>query len=208
MAAIAALPEVTQVEFEVECPICLDFGSGSPWRILPCRHACHGACLIAWVKRAPRSTCPVCRGDVCCSETHLAAPPAMSNWVATAPAMHASEPVDGPAAHAIDTSTSDGVAEAADQHGSHQLHAAHGLYADEAAEGVAAGEVAEAPLDQDSPNVAWEVASERSAPAGAAVVDDECQREESQDQHVVSEVCAPALEHHKVELRGQEGSSH
>lgn len=55
-----------------ECCICLESSGGGggggdttsqSWRLLPCGHAFHRACISRWL--ATHETCPVCRSNVC-----------------------------------------------------------------------------------------------------------------------------------------------
>ncbi|KAK1303878.1 E3 ubiquitin-protein ligase RING1-like [Acorus calamus] len=63
-AAVAALEEVA-VEEEVQCPVCRENERArrdATMRRMPCTHAFHGECKLAWLKR--RNTCPVCRFEL------------------------------------------------------------------------------------------------------------------------------------------------
>ncbi|KAF5735146.1 hypothetical protein HS088_TW15G00646 [Tripterygium wilfordii] len=58
-----------QLEETAQCYICLvDYEEGDSLRILPCNHEFHGACIDKWLKEIHR-VCPLCRGDICKSES-------------------------------------------------------------------------------------------------------------------------------------------
>lgn len=44
------------------CAICFDVDTQHEWRILPCGHRFHPACVDEWIKKQ-RGTCPTCRQD-------------------------------------------------------------------------------------------------------------------------------------------------
>mmetsp|Transcript_56686 Transcript_56686/g.83193 ORF Transcript_56686/g.83193 Transcript_56686/m.83193 type:complete len:419 (-) Transcript_56686:798-2054(-) len=44
------------------CAICFDVDTQDQWRILPCGHRFHPACVDEWIKKQ-RGTCPTCRHD-------------------------------------------------------------------------------------------------------------------------------------------------
>ncbi|XP_038697079.1 uncharacterized protein LOC119993859 isoform X2 [Tripterygium wilfordii] len=58
-----------QLEETAQCYICLvEYEEGDSLRILPCNHEFHRACIDKWLKEIHR-VCPLCRGDICKSES-------------------------------------------------------------------------------------------------------------------------------------------
>ncbi|CAK9180023.1 unnamed protein product [Ilex paraguariensis] len=56
-------------EEAAQCYICLvEYEEGDSVRILPCHHEFHRTCIDKWLKEIHR-ICPLCRGDVCRSDT-------------------------------------------------------------------------------------------------------------------------------------------
>ncbi|KAL3498100.1 hypothetical protein ACH5RR_040832 [Cinchona calisaya] len=52
-----------------QCYICLvEYEEGDSVRILPCHHEYHKECIDRWLKEVHR-VCPLCRGDVCSSDS-------------------------------------------------------------------------------------------------------------------------------------------
>ncbi|OAY24276.1 uncharacterized protein LOC110605224 isoform X3 [Manihot esculenta] len=58
-----------QHEEAAQCYICLvEYEEGDSMRLLPCHHEFHRACIDKWLKEIHR-VCPLCRGDVCRSDS-------------------------------------------------------------------------------------------------------------------------------------------
>ncbi|KAJ9134916.1 hypothetical protein P3X46_032157 [Hevea brasiliensis] len=58
-----------QHEEAAQCYICLvEYEEGDSMRILPCHHEFHRTCIDKWLKEIHR-VCPLCRGDVCRSDS-------------------------------------------------------------------------------------------------------------------------------------------
>eukprot|EP00257_Ricinus_communis_P015607 XP_015573563.1 uncharacterized protein LOC8259116 [Ricinus communis] len=58
-----------QSEEAAQCYICLvEYEEGDSMRILPCHHEFHRTCIDKWLKEIHR-VCPLCRGDVCRSDS-------------------------------------------------------------------------------------------------------------------------------------------
>ncbi|KAG6635932.1 hypothetical protein I3843_11G077600 [Carya illinoinensis] len=58
-----------QNEEAAQCYICLvEYEEGDNLRILPCHHEYHRTCIDKWLKEIHR-VCPLCRGDVCRSDS-------------------------------------------------------------------------------------------------------------------------------------------
>ncbi|KAF5460213.1 hypothetical protein F2P56_020096 [Juglans regia] len=56
-------------EEAAQCYICLvEYEEGDSLRILPCHHEYHRACIDKWLKEIHR-VCPLCRGDICRSDS-------------------------------------------------------------------------------------------------------------------------------------------
>ncbi|CAK9143698.1 unnamed protein product [Ilex paraguariensis] len=56
-------------EEAAQCYICLvEYEEGDSVRILPCQHEFHRTCVDKWLKDMHR-VCPLCRGDICRSDT-------------------------------------------------------------------------------------------------------------------------------------------
>ncbi|XP_043695988.1 E3 ubiquitin-protein ligase RLIM isoform X2 [Telopea speciosissima] len=56
-------------EEAAQCYICLvEYEEGDCMRILPCHHEFHSTCIDKWLKEIHR-VCPLCRGDVCRSDS-------------------------------------------------------------------------------------------------------------------------------------------
>ena len=61
-AAVAVVP----IE-DVDCGICLEriWSGFNETEIVPaCQHSFHSECILEWVQRWARTTCPMCRGDI------------------------------------------------------------------------------------------------------------------------------------------------
>ncbi|KAK7262749.1 hypothetical protein RJT34_30329 [Clitoria ternatea] len=57
-------------EDAAQCYICLvEYEDGDSMRVLPCHHEFHRACIDKWLKEIHR-VCPLCRGDICISDSH------------------------------------------------------------------------------------------------------------------------------------------
>ncbi|KAI3933736.1 hypothetical protein MKW92_044137 [Papaver armeniacum] len=66
---IYAKSQKQQNEDAAQCYICLvEYEEGDCMRILPCHHEFHQTCVDKWLKEIHR-VCPLCRGDVCRSES-------------------------------------------------------------------------------------------------------------------------------------------
>ncbi|XP_010942981.1 uncharacterized protein [Elaeis guineensis] len=62
-------PHQHQNDEAAQCYICLvEYEEGDCMRILPCNHEFHRTCIDKWLKEIHR-VCPLCRGDVCRSDT-------------------------------------------------------------------------------------------------------------------------------------------
>ncbi|KAK7852681.1 receptor like proteiny region [Quercus suber] len=58
-----------QNEEAAQCYICLvEYEEGDSLRILPCHHEFHRTCVDKWLKEIHR-VCPLCRGDICRSDS-------------------------------------------------------------------------------------------------------------------------------------------
>uniref|UniRef100_A0ACD5TGV1 Uncharacterized protein n=1 Tax=Avena sativa TaxID=4498 RepID=A0ACD5TGV1_AVESA len=58
-----------QTDEDAQCYICLvEYEEGDSVRILPCNHEFHLTCVDKWLKEIHR-VCPLCRGDVCRSDS-------------------------------------------------------------------------------------------------------------------------------------------
>ncbi|XP_010676682.2 uncharacterized protein LOC104892442 isoform X1 [Beta vulgaris subsp. vulgaris] len=58
-----------QNEDVAQCYICLvEYEEGDEMRILPCHHEFHKKCIDKWLKEIHR-VCPLCRGDICRSDS-------------------------------------------------------------------------------------------------------------------------------------------
>ncbi|XP_050205163.1 uncharacterized protein LOC126655177 isoform X2 [Mercurialis annua] len=58
-----------QHEEAAQCYICLvEYEDGDSMRMLPCHHEFHRTCVDKWLKEVHR-VCPLCRGDVCRSDS-------------------------------------------------------------------------------------------------------------------------------------------
>uniref|UniRef100_A0A5B7A622 RING-type domain-containing protein n=1 Tax=Davidia involucrata TaxID=16924 RepID=A0A5B7A622_DAVIN len=56
-------------EEAAQCYICLvEYEEGDSMRILPCHHEFHRTCIDKWLKEIHR-VCPLCRGDICTSDS-------------------------------------------------------------------------------------------------------------------------------------------
>ena len=64
----AHVPPVAVVPIEdVDCGICLKriWSGFNETEIVPaCQHSFHSECILEWVQRWARTTCPICRGDI------------------------------------------------------------------------------------------------------------------------------------------------
>ncbi|XP_026406575.1 uncharacterized protein LOC113301960 isoform X1 [Papaver somniferum] len=66
---IYAKSQKQQNDDAAQCYICLvEYEEGDCMRILPCHHEFHQTCVDKWLKEIHR-VCPLCRGDVCRSES-------------------------------------------------------------------------------------------------------------------------------------------
>ncbi|GKV10525.1 hypothetical protein SLEP1_g21874 [Rubroshorea leprosula] len=58
-----------QTDEAAQCYICLvEYEDGDSLRILPCNHEFHKLCIDKWLKEIHR-VCPLCRGDICRSDS-------------------------------------------------------------------------------------------------------------------------------------------
>jgi hypothetical protein len=56
-------------EEPLQCYICLvEYEDGDSMRVLPCHHEFHTTCIDKWLKEIHR-VCPLCRGDICISDS-------------------------------------------------------------------------------------------------------------------------------------------
>eukprot|EP00252_Welwitschia_mirabilis_P025854 TRINITY_DN8236_c0_g1_i2.p1 TRINITY_DN8236_c0_g1~~TRINITY_DN8236_c0_g1_i2.p1 ORF type:complete len:185 (+),score=30.32 TRINITY_DN8236_c0_g1_i2:17-571(+) len=61
--------EKTSTEDDAQCYICLlEYEESDQLRVLPCHHEFHLHCIDKWLKEVHR-VCPLCRGNVCNSDT-------------------------------------------------------------------------------------------------------------------------------------------